>query len=540
MSALSRRSVLTGSAALGGTLAATQLGMNPAVAAPVDQRPGTLPEAQVVPRGDLRHSGLSRGQNQRFVSDPDYIRLPRSTSDVVGAVNRAVAERRRLTVRSGGHCYENFVDNPEVRAIIDMTDMRAIEHDVARRAVMVQAGATLGEVYYALFRRWGVTLPGGSCYTVGIGGHVSGAGYGQMGRLQGLIVDHLQAIEVVVVNGHGRARPIIASRDPADPHHDLWWAHTGGGGGSFGVSTRYWFRSPDATGNDPSQFLPAPPSDVWICTVTWNWADLDRESYGRLLGNYGRWHEQNSDPASPYAGLFARLELTTRPNGTFSMIVQMDATRPDSRHLLDNFITAVNSGVHPAGTVGQLRRLPWLHATGWPGLWMSNPTDRYKYKSSYQRRTFSPAQVDAFWRVLSETGYDHPGWVVSIASYGGRINTVSPTATATPHRDSVLKLLWGTAWTDAVEDQRHLGFLREFYRAVHAHTGGVPVPNEVTDGCFINYADVDISDPAQNTSEAAWHDLYWKQNYPRLQRIKSGYDPNNVFRHAQSVRPAGS
>ncbi|WFE30106.1 FAD-binding oxidoreductase [Solwaraspora sp. WMMD791] len=514
--------------------------MNPSHAIPADQRPGTLPEAQVVPRGDRRHSGLSRGQNQRFVSDPDYVRLPRSTSEVVGAVTRAVAERRRLTVRSGGHCYENFVDNPEVRAIVDMTEMRTIAHDPTRGAVMVQAGATLGEVYYALFRRWGVTLPGGSCYTVGIGGHVSGAGYGQMGRLQGLIVDHLQAIEVVTVGRDGRARPIVASRDPADPHHDLWWAHTGGGGGSFGVSTRYWFRSPDAVGNHPSQFLPAPPSDVWICTVTWDWADFDRESYGRLLDNYGRWHELNSDPASPYAGLFARLELTTRPNGSFSMIVQMDATRPDSRQLLERFIAAVNDGVQAFGTVGQLRRLPWLHATGWPGLWMSNPTDRYKYKSSYQRRAFSPGQVDGFWRVLSGTSYDNPGWVVSIASYGGRINTVSPTATATPHRDSVLKLLWGTAWTDAADDQRHLGFLSEFYQAVHAHTGGVPVPNEVTDGCFINYADVDISDPAQNTSGAAWHDLYWKQNYPRLQQVKARYDPNNVFRHAQSVRPAGS
>lgn len=540
MSALSRRSVLAGSAAFGGAVAAAQLGIDPAVAAPAPGSPAADTDAPLVRRGDLRHSGLSRGQNQRFVSNPDYIRLPRTTSEVVSAVGRAVDERRRLTVRSGGHCYENFVDNPEIKTIIDMNDMRAIAHDPARRAVMVQAGATLGEVYYALFRRWGVTLPGGSCYTVGIGGHVSGAGYGQMGRLQGLIVDHLEAIEVVVVDRAGRPRAIVATRDPADPHHDLWWAHTGGGGGSFGVSTRYWFRSPDAVGNHPSQFLPAPPSDVWICTVTWNWDDFDRESFGRLLSNYGRWHELNSDPQSPYAGLFARLELTTRPNGSFSMIVQMDATRVDSQRLLERFIAAVNNGVHPPATVDQLRRLPWLHATGWPGLWMSNPTDRYKYKSSYQRRSFSTGQVDGFWRVLSGTSYDQPGWVVSIASYGGRINAVAPGATATPHRDSVLKLLWGTAWVNAAEDRRHLGFLSEFYQAVHAETGGVPVPNEVTDGCFINYADVDISDPSQNSSGVAWHDLYWKQNYPRLQQIKAKYDPGNVFRHAQSVRPAGS
>jgi hypothetical protein len=271
--------------------------------------------------------------------------------------------------------------------------------------------------------------------------------------------------------------------------------------------------------------------------VSWSWDDLDRTSFGRILRNYGQWHERNSAASSPYTGLFARLELTTRPNGGFSMIVQMDASRSDSQQLLNNFINEVNAGVGVSVNVTQQRRLPWLHATGWPGLWMSNPTDRYKYKSSYQRRGFSESQIDGFYRVLSNTGYDHPGWVVSIASYGGQINSVPATATATPHRDAVMKLLWGTAWVRADEDQRHLGFLQEFYRAVHADTGGVPVPNSVTDGCFINYADVDISDPAQNTSGVPWHDLYWKQNYPRLQQVKARFDPLNTFRHAQSVRP---
>ncbi|MBV9140636.1 MAG: BBE domain-containing protein [Pseudonocardiales bacterium] len=68
-----------------------------------------------------------------------------------------------------------------------------------------------------------------------------------------------------------------------------------------------------------------------------------------------------------------------------------------------------------------------------------------------------------------------------------------------------------------------------------ADTGGVPVPNDVTDGCFINYADIDLSDPAWNKSGVPWHDLYYKGNYPRLQQVKATWDPMDVFQHAQGI-----
>ncbi|MEK8172834.1 BBE domain-containing protein [Streptomyces sp. M19] len=57
----------------------------------------------------------------------------------------------------------------------------------------------------------------------------------------------------------------------------------------------------------------------------------------------------------------------------------------------------------------------------------------------------------------------------------------------------------------------------------------------MTDGCYVNYPDADISDPAYNRSAAPWHELYYKDNYQRLQRAKERWDPNNVFRHRQSI-----
>jgi Berberine and berberine like. len=67
----------------------------------------------------------------------------------------------------------------------------------------------------------------------------------------------------------------------------------------------------------------------------------------------------------------------------------------------------------------------------------------------------------------------------------------------------------------------------------------VPVPDEVNDGSYIGYPDVDLADPAWNTSEVPWHALYYKDNYPRLQRIKRRYDPLDVFRHGLSVQLPG-
>jgi aclacinomycin oxidase len=85
------------------------------------------------------------------------------------------------------------------------------------------------------------------------------------------------------------------------------------------------------------------------------------------------------------------------------------------------------------------------------------------------------------------------------------------------------------------DDARNLAWVRAFYRDLFADTGGVPVPGGVSDGAFINHPDVDLADPEWNTSGVPWHTLYYKDNYPRLQRIKARWDPRNVFHHALSI-----
>ncbi len=101
-----------------------------------------------------------------------------------------------------------------------------------------------------------MALPAGQSPDVGIGGTSRAGPFGFLCRLHGLAVDHLHALEVVVVDDGGTARAVVASREPGDPNADPFLAHTGGGAGNFGIVTRYCFRTPGAGGGAPAAALP--------------------------------------------------------------------------------------------------------------------------------------------------------------------------------------------------------------------------------------------------------------------------------------------
>jgi aclacinomycin oxidase len=130
--------------------------------------------------------------------------------------------------------------------------MKRVYYDASRNAVAIEAGVTVGEAFRALFEMWGVVIPLGEYPGIGMGGHVVGGAFGFLCRQLGLAADYLYAVEVVTVDERGRASSVVATRETSDPHRDLWWAHTGGGGGNFGVVTRYWFRSPEIHHRAPS------------------------------------------------------------------------------------------------------------------------------------------------------------------------------------------------------------------------------------------------------------------------------------------------
>src|SRR5512132_2799432 len=85
-------------------------------------------------------------------------------------------------------------------------------------------------------------------------------------------------------------------------------------------------------------------------------------------------------------------------------------------------------------------------------------------------------------------------------------------------------------WMDPRAEEVNLAWVRALYRELFAEDGGVPAPGGGADGAFINHPDTDLADPRWNGSAVPWHALYYKDNYPRLQRVKARWDPRNVFR----------
>ncbi|WP_239396334.1 FAD-binding oxidoreductase [Frankia sp. CiP3] len=536
----SRRSLLAGAGAgiagvgLGATVEPTT-----ASAATLPADAGTAGVANITPDDSRYQDLLLRGYNRRGTFHPDSFRVVRSTAQVVQAVNDAVRTGKQIAVRSGGHCLELIVDIPEVKVVIDFTEMRAVDFDPARNAFVVEAGATLGEVYRRLDYGWGVTLPGGVCPTVGAGGHIIGGGFGVLSRQYGLISDHLHAVEVVVVGADRVARAVVATREANDPNNGLWWAHTGGGGGNFGVVTRFWLRSPGSKGTDPTRLLPRVPGGVQVGRAVWNWSDLTKDAFIQIARNFGTWMEQNSSPTSPGRALHANLAASRIEAGKVTVVGQVDPTVAGNGAILDGFLNAVGAGVPITPQIVRTAQLPWLSTTikvpdSAVALGVQGPP-RWKSNVSVLRKRYTDQQIATAYDYQTRSGYRNTASTFALTSYGGQINALATGDTATPHRAAIMFAAVSTVWDDPATDDANLTWARTFFRDLYAATGGVPVLDEQTDGCPINWPNVDLLGAPWNTSPVSAHTLFHGSNYSRLQQIKKKWDPRNIFRHPLSV-----
>jgi aclacinomycin oxidase len=497
--------------------------------------------AEVRPGDPLYRDLQLRGYNRRFVGTPDSVFVVDDTDQVVDAVDAAVVSGKKLAVRSGGHGVEGFVDDPTVQCVIDLSQMDSVGYDRHWRAFAVEAGATIGRVYQALDLGWGVTLPGGSCTGVGMGGLVTGGGFGPLTRLYGYLSDHLYAVETVVVDEHGKAKAVTATREEDDPLRDLWWAHAGGGGGNFGVATKFWFRSRDGQGDDPTLLLPKRPSGHTMASVVWRWADLDEEHFTTLVNSYLRWCEQNNSPGSPAASVSGHLVLFRKEFDMVTLTGQIDPGQPQSKEALDSYIAEVTANV-PNGMKTTRDDAPWLHTTlhapevadvfGIPATQL-----RSKTKGALLRSALDGSQVRTIFEGLTSDDYGWRGAMAGFLSWGGQMNALSPQDTAVAERDSVALFSVGNVWGNPEEDAEHLTWNRTLYRDVFAATGGVPVPNDRTGGCYINWPDPDLLEEEWNQSGVPWSELYYGGNYKKLQGAKRRWDPHQVFNHVLSVEP---
>lgn len=500
----------------------------------------------VVSRGDPRFDALKSGHNLRFpASDqdaPDRIYLCSSVTEATNALQSIVRTGMRPTIRSGGHCYEGFVSSNPHGALIDLSLLNGVTRDGESGPFCIAPGAVLGDVYLSLYKRWNLTLPAGSCFMVGAGGHISGGGYGVLSRLYGLTTDWITAIDILTVEARGN---VIARRVDREHDPDLFRACRGAGGGNFGIIVGFRFDK-----------LPVAPREVANASLFFSWKDMTEDKFTRILVAFGDyWEGRGKEPDT--WGLFSLLEVTPQERGFFGLhcqFCQPDGTADDLT-VLNEFLRRfdafgptsaipltpspgmhrMNLRTHRSPNSGATR-IPWLDATVGSGGG-GGPT-RAKYKSAYMKRTFTPAEAAVIYKFYTSPSNRGRGSVISIDSYGGAINRPELAATtAVAQRASVMKLQWQCYWQDAAEDSEHLHAMDEFYTAVYtgdhvdAQHQGTPWGDRY-EGCYMNYADADM------LRYSYWPELYYGRDglYPFLQQVKRRYDPNNIFHSSMSVR----
>lgn len=524
-----------------------------------------------IDKSDARYPSLTRGNNPRWQGTPKHVYLPADAGEVKEAFDKIQKDKEKFAARGGGHCYINSVDRADENySVIDMGLLNQVQYDQVHGAISIDAGARLGEVYKYLFRRWGVTLPGGSCGTVGIGGHVLGGGYGLLSRLYGVTVDWLYGVEVITKDGE----PKTVTRDSLDDDDkDLFWAHTGGGGGNFALVTRFLFRSshPSIDGSDPTTCLPKAPSRVQLMTLKLPWKKTggsENQWLNDLTKNFTTWCEKNayttpeqSKGTDRLFGLFrVKTPGSTAENHALHLTVQVAELADDygswwAENILEEFrksvqIDEAKKAHGKEGVVDFTENLPWLDAT--QDLSGGDWADRAKQKSAYHL-TFTDHHRNTMLRLWENPeieGFGDEqkpgrGALAQLDTYGAAVNRVDWESTAYSHRDSAVKIQYQAYWSapDDAQDAEHLDWLNRAYAEIYDNDYlGEPLPAHDsptnadgppdTDGCFVNYLDDDLA-------ALDYEQLYWgPKTLQRLKRIKRDQDGGGVFTSAQPIHPA--
>jgi len=475
-----------------------------------------------------------------------------SAEETKEALERIVASGLRPTIRSGGHCYEDFVANNPGGAIIDVNMHNKVTADDDGTNVRIAPGAVLGDVYRTLYKGYGITIPAGSCYRVGAGGHIGGGGYGVLSRLLGLTVDWLTGVDILTVDEHGK---VVERHVDKEHDADLFRACRGAGGGNFGLINNYHFAK-----------LPAAPTEVASAGISFAWSDMTLEKFTKILIRYGEyWEGCGQDPDT--WGMFIGMGLGMRSEkghfGFGGQFCNPDGTAKDLSVLhefFDRFSDLDPAPVAPKKSMADFHSSdPAKHAvvpvkpadgdkyyTVDKHLWIDATVGdgggsggaRSKYKSAYMKKTFTTAECAAIYKWLTSEEGQKQGGMILVNSYGGAVNKperISDTAIA--QRSSVMKLQWISSWSDKAEDDARVAFLNNFYKDIYT---GDHVPPEYQgtpfgpryEGCYMNYAD------AYMLNYSYWPQLYYGNGdlYPFLQKVKKKYDPNNIFHSSMSIR----
>lgn len=438
-------------------------------------------KGDVVFEGDAGYDAARKVWNGVIDKRPAMIAYCTDAEDVALAVIFARSHRFGIAVRSGGHNIAGLSVCDD-GMVIDLSRMKRIEVDPARRVARAEAGLNLGEFDRAT-QGHGLATTMGVNSDTGIAGLTLGGGFGKLGRKYGLTCDNLIAADVVTAEGK-------VLRASATENADLFWGLRGGGG-NFGIVTAFEYR------------LHAIGTSLLVASALHRY-DQAREAM-RFYDEFARnaADEVNVDAA-----------LVTLPSG--ERFFSISGSHIGAHHDGGRALSPIVDFGTPVET--RLATVPYLDIqSGGDAVFPRGR--RYYWKAQFLREIGAGA-IDALLDAYATA--PNTASLVVFQHVGGAIARVPVSDSPYGNRDAAFDCFPVAIWDDSAEDDANMGWARALWSAVRPYsTGGVYANNLGDEG------------------EDRVRDAYG-ENYARLVALKDKYDPTNFFRLNQNIRATPS
>ena len=417
---------------------------------------------------------------------PAVIAACANPDDVADALERARRDELTIAVRAGGHSVAGY-STSDGGLVIDVRPMKDIEIDPTRRVARVGAGVTWGELDRAA-QEHGLAVTGGRASTTGVAGFTLGGGSGWLDRKLGLACDNLTAVELVTVDGR-------RLRADAHEHEELLWASRGGGG-NFGVVT--------------TLELAMHPIGPTVLGGILGWRIDAAEDVARTFRTWAQ--------GSP-VDLGTGLVVLTAPPEEFI---------PEPLHgeqIVGLAVLWTGGDLDGQDVVATMRDLkPELDLVGpMPYADFNSMLDDPPGMRHYWSAEYHDDLDDDSLAVFLDYGRNRPAPTIqqAVIPWGGAVAAATSETTPMAQRSARWVTHPFATWEDAVDDAACIQWVKDFRRDIAPYSTG---------GVYLNF----IGDEGQGRVTAA----FGPENYARLQQVKATYDPLNLLRGNQNIRPA--
>lgn len=426
--------------------------------------------------------------NAMIDKHPKVIARCAATSDVVHAVNFARDNGFVLAVRGGGH---NIAGSAmcDDGIVIDLSLMKAVSVNAQTGGGSVGGGATLAD-FDAAAQAYGLATPLGINSTTGVAGLTLGGGFGWLSRKYGMTVDNLESAEVVTAAGE-----VVRASATEEP--DLFWALRGGGG-NFGVVTRFDFRLHPVGPDLLSGLMVFPLSEAKA--VLQQYRDFNAKAPDEL----SVWTVLRKAPPLPF--------LPEQVHGT---------------EIVALALLYVGEPVRGEALIGPMRKFGTLlgeHVGVQPyGNWQKafDPLLAPGARNYWKSHNFSTLKDELFDVVIEYVRtLPAPQCEIFFGAVGGATERPAPDMTAYIHRDARYIMNVHGRWESPEEDARCIDWARSYFKASAPFATG---------GVYVNFLTAEEGDRVR---------LAYGKNFDRLARIKRQYDPHNLFHTNQNIGPA--